>query len=627
MIKNKYTNDIKNGSNNKNLNKHKCESIQESCLSKYSYSNKNIDSLPPIKPNNSNNSNQTFYFLKLSRTWDKGNRTIRERILRDFIKNNKNKTGPQLERELFYGASLFLTRLTAWLRLTYLLGSDILLLLQAIDIFVSASSGHRFLTEFLEIGGVLTILEILCISQVKEEEKAQVLKILSHIANSGRQYKEFICESYGIRAIADCLARSKSEETQDCAKNLLYQLGVGNPKYLIQVYKALMSILISPSVSVSCQQMSSQALRMLLPSIPVIHPSIVEAISSLLKSNYIQIQYEGYEILVELMKKPNLQDIIIKHLCEILKVVTETIDDNMDESNKKWKESTTEEKVNLSNEENHPLIMNNKDSDTAVHIYMQQSYASKLLGVLAVQSDLLAEKMIDNQIISGLLCVVANVTHPESQKNAANTLIYILDKFPKVKNELRSKMGKNFIDLIDYHPDTFYKELNKEQIIYLKKNKIIIGRNIDNSQPRQRRKSSIIQSNKFFPFNEDNKSKTSNNEKDTKDDNKSEIDKDSEQIDSSSNGESDNNINRKISDEDLISDNESESEFTEPSYDEEEGENDENIDIKKKSAVNTKIYIPPEQIQIHSILSSGKILDYSKDKPYEKFEYNFSEFK
>lgn len=47
-----------------------------------------------------------------------GNRTVRERILRDFIKNNKNKTGPQLERELFYGASLFLTRLTAWLRLT-----------------------------------------------------------------------------------------------------------------------------------------------------------------------------------------------------------------------------------------------------------------------------------------------------------------------------------------------------------------------------------------------------------------------------------------------------------------------------------------------------------------------------
>jgi len=46
-----------------------------------------------------------------------------------------------------------------------------------------------------------------------------------------------------------------------------------------------------------------------------------------------------------------------------------------------------------------------------------------LSSVLAVQSNLLAEKMIDNQIISGLLCVVANVEHPESQKNAASTLI------------------------------------------------------------------------------------------------------------------------------------------------------------------------------------------------------------
>jgi len=43
--------------------------------------------------------------------------------------------------------------------------------------------------------------------------------------------------------------------------------------------------------------------------------------------------------------------------------------------------------------------------------------------VLAVQSNLLAEKMIENHIISGLLCVVANVEHPESQKNATSTLI------------------------------------------------------------------------------------------------------------------------------------------------------------------------------------------------------------
>ena len=51
---------------------------------------------------------------------EKGNKTTRERILKDFVQSNQNKTGPQLEKELSNGASLFLTRITAWLRLTYI---------------------------------------------------------------------------------------------------------------------------------------------------------------------------------------------------------------------------------------------------------------------------------------------------------------------------------------------------------------------------------------------------------------------------------------------------------------------------------------------------------------------------
>jgi HD-like signal output (HDOD) protein len=49
--------------------------------------------------------------------------------------------------------------------------------------------------------------------------------LISFIAGNGRKYKEFICESYGVRAISECLARSKSEVTQDYARNLLHQLG------------------------------------------------------------------------------------------------------------------------------------------------------------------------------------------------------------------------------------------------------------------------------------------------------------------------------------------------------------------------------------------------------------------
>ena len=47
-----------------------------------------------------------------------GSKVVRERILRDFIKLNEHRTAPELEDELAEGASLFLARLTAWLRLT-----------------------------------------------------------------------------------------------------------------------------------------------------------------------------------------------------------------------------------------------------------------------------------------------------------------------------------------------------------------------------------------------------------------------------------------------------------------------------------------------------------------------------
>ena len=74
--------------------------------------------------------------LKITKTWDnvhhniplftQGNLRTREIILKEFIKTQRNKTGtamngikigPELEKELVNGASLFLTRITAWLRL------------------------------------------------------------------------------------------------------------------------------------------------------------------------------------------------------------------------------------------------------------------------------------------------------------------------------------------------------------------------------------------------------------------------------------------------------------------------------------------------------------------------------
>lgn len=56
---------------------------------------------------------------KLLQQWDHGSKSVRSKILQDFVASNQGKTGPELELEFAHAASLFLTRLTAWLRLTY----------------------------------------------------------------------------------------------------------------------------------------------------------------------------------------------------------------------------------------------------------------------------------------------------------------------------------------------------------------------------------------------------------------------------------------------------------------------------------------------------------------------------
>jgi hypothetical protein len=63
----------------------------------------------------------------------------------------------------------------------------------------------------------------------------------------------------GIRAVAECLAKSKSEETQECARTLLETLARGNPKYENQAYKALIVLLLCNSPK--AQQMAAQTLR------------------------------------------------------------------------------------------------------------------------------------------------------------------------------------------------------------------------------------------------------------------------------------------------------------------------------------------------------------------------------
>jgi thiaminase len=112
--------------------------------------------------------------------------------------------------------------------------------------------------SLIKVGCLYTLIEIINLKQASEENKRLTLMIMQAIANAGRSYKETICECYGIRAIAECIAKSKSESTQLEARYLLESLARGNPKFQLQVYKGLIALL--PCSSPKAKELAAQTL-------------------------------------------------------------------------------------------------------------------------------------------------------------------------------------------------------------------------------------------------------------------------------------------------------------------------------------------------------------------------------
>jgi hypothetical protein len=69
--------------------------------------------------------------------------------------------------------------------------------------------------------------------------------------------------------------------------------------------------------------------------------------------------------------------------------------------------------------------------------------------MLAVSSSEASQNMLKANVSKGLLNVLANVGHAESQKNACNTLQYLVSKFEHLAEAIKSTMGKNFYDLLE----------------------------------------------------------------------------------------------------------------------------------------------------------------------------------
>jgi len=381
--------------------------------------------------------------------WDKGSKITRKGILLDFINQNANKTGPELEQEFAQAASLFLTRLTAWLRLTYMTGQCLTELLQSITVFLSASSGHKFMAEFMEVGGILTLLEVMGLRQAKECDKAEAITCLHHIAHAGRKYKELICESYGIRAVAECLAKSKSEETQDACRNLLLMLAQGNPKYQTQVYKGLIALL--PCSSPKAQQMACSALRVVQPIVGSANTTIIEPLLALLRTLHLEVQFEVIELLKDLMDC-EVTSSLLSGLVGLLRPAHEEVlacRDMSDDSTKGL-------------------------SQAPLPVYVQQAAAAKTIGILSRENNKIAEDLVQLRVTHHLMYAMGNTDYADSQRQASVSLEHFCRTFSIVDDHVRDAMGEALYDLFMSNPETLYLNMSHVQADVLVSNKVNI---------------------------------------------------------------------------------------------------------------------------------------------------------
>ena len=112
--------------------------------------------------------------------------------------------------------------------------------------------------------------------------------------------------------------------------------------------------------------------------------------------------------------------------------------------------------------------------EVATAAYVQQSYSAKLLGVMAATYSELCEKMMHRQVVSALLCAIGNTKYPDSQRYAANTVLFLTQKYPAIQKAIEESMGHHFWQAMDTQPDNFFANLSKEQVKALKRNQIVV---------------------------------------------------------------------------------------------------------------------------------------------------------
>nr|XP_040041055.1 armadillo-like helical domain containing protein 1 isoform X4 [Gasterosteus aculeatus aculeatus] len=366
--------------------------------------------------------------LSFLREWDRGDGTVRGRMLNTFLTLNSGKTFYELELEFAQVASLFLARLTTWMKLT-----------------------DQYLMEFLEDGGVLSLLNILGHSRSNEEEKTEALRLLLTVSNAGRKYKEIICESHGVTAIAECLAKSNTDETQETAGALLESISHGNPKYQNQIYDGLIALM--ACTSPKAQQLALHNVHTVQCKMKTAHCSIVEPLLSMLRSLHLEVRDEAISLILDL-KCYDVRPLLLNGLVTLLRP-TNKVQHHLEDS--------------FIPSESEMIKMTG-----TLPVFVQQAAAAKAIRLLAKDSEELSRELLSLGVIQHLLYTMGNRDHADAQIQASLALEHFIRSYPVIEEHVQRGISRTLFQAFMHHTDTLYMNMDESQAEILLTNKVHI---------------------------------------------------------------------------------------------------------------------------------------------------------
>ncbi|KAM4549075.1 armadillo-like helical domain containing protein 1 isoform 2-T3 [Odontesthes bonariensis] len=308
--------------------------------------------------------------------------------------------------------------------------------LKAIGIFLSTSNHDQYLTEFLEDGGVLILLDILSHSLIKEADKAEALRLLLAVSNSGRDCKELICESHGVRVIAECLFMTKKADTRQAAGALLESLSNGNPKHQDQIYKSLIALMTCASPKV--QQVVLHTLRTVQLKLKSADGSIVAPLLNMLRSLHLEVQHEAINLILDL-KRQDVKATLLSGLVALLRPVTEEV---------QQQQQITEEAEMMK-------------VTGSLPVFVQQAAAAKAIRLLAEEDQELCRELLSLGVIQHLLYAMGNREHTDAQIQASLALEHFVRSFPRIGEHVQRVMGSALFAAFMNRADAFHMKVDK----------------------------------------------------------------------------------------------------------------------------------------------------------------------